>query len=140
NADIALGIVADAREALRALLAALPDQPGPRRDERRREARRDREEFEAITTPPGVREGGLVDPTGVVADLMRLLPPEAIITGDAGNFWHWFARYYRFRPPARFLGPPSGAMGYAAPAAVGAALRRRGTPVGPVADAGGFGR
>src|SRR5206468_9694100 len=65
-----------------------------------------------------------------------LLPPETIITGDAGNFWGWFGRYHRFRAP--FLGPTSGAMGYAMPAAVGAALARPGTPVLAVAGDGGF--
>ncbi|CAA9544790.1 MAG: Thiamine pyrophosphate-requiring enzymes, partial [uncultured Thermomicrobiales bacterium] len=68
-------------------------------------------------------------------------------TGDAGNFWSWFGRYRRF--PARgrdgagaFLGPTSGAMGYALPAAIGAAFAARASgldvPVLAVAGDGGF--
>ncbi|HEY8293137.1 MAG TPA: thiamine pyrophosphate-dependent enzyme, partial [Thermomicrobiales bacterium] len=79
-----------------------------------------------------------VDPTAIMADLARLLPPETIITGDAGNFWGWFGRYHRFASQGAFLGPTSGAMGYAMPAAVGAALARPGVPVLAVAGDGGF--
>ena len=73
-----------------------------------------------------------------MADLRRLLPPETIITGDAGNFWSWFGRYHRFGLPGAFLGPTSGAMGYAMPAALGAAFARPGVPVLAVAGDGGF--
>ena len=138
NVDLALGIVADAGEALRALNAALAGQPLPRVEERRAAAERDRAAFERIATPEPVADREPVDPLGVVADLRELLPPEAIITGDAGNFWHWFARYHRFRRPYTYLGPTSGAMGYAVPAAVGAALAQPGTPAIAVAGDGGF--
>jgi acetolactate synthase-1/2/3 large subunit len=77
-------------------------------------------------SPPAVAD--LVDPALVVAELNRQLPPDAILTSDAGNFYGWVARYYRFRRPGTFLGPTSGAMGYAVPAAVAAALVRRSAP------------
>ena len=56
-----------------------------------------------------------VHPGRVVADLRRLLPEDAIVTTDAGAFAGWAARGFRFRRPGTFLGPTSGAMGYALP-------------------------
>lgn len=138
NTPVALPIVADAREALRALGAAIAARPDPGRERRAALARDDRDAFEAVTTPRAVAAREPVDPTSVVADLGRLLPPETIITGDAGNFWSWFGRFGRFRAGGRFLGPTSGAMGYALPAAIGAALARPGVPVLAVAGDGGF--
>jgi acetolactate synthase I/II/III large subunit len=141
NNSIALGIVADAKEALIAMHAALATHPDPKRAPRRAATVRDRATFEAATSIPSsesLSTDSFVDPTTIMADLARLLPPETIITGDAGNFWGWFGRYHRFALPGAFLGPTSGAMGYAMPAAVGAALARPGVPVLAVAGDGGF--
>jgi len=144
NNSITLGIVSDAKEALSAMHSALTKHPDPKRDARRAAAARDRAIFEAATTIPEttqsfvLRPQSSVDPTTIMADLARLLPPEAVITGDAGNFWGWFGRYHRFSLPGAFLGPTSGAMGYAMPAAVGAALARPGVPILAVAGDGGF--
>lgn len=143
NNATALGIVADAREAVRALHAALADAPDPRRAAREAANARDREAFRAAVALPDGGGGygpddGPVDAAGIVADLNRLLSPETIVTGDAGNHWSWFGRYFRFPQEGMYLGPTSGAMGYAMPAAVGAALARPGTPVLAVAGDGGF--
>lgn len=143
NNSIALGIVADAKEALTAMHAALAAHPDSKRETHRAATARDRATFEAATAiPEGTRNpqssSAFVDPTTIMADLARLLPPETVITGDAGNFWGWFGRYHRFALPGAFLGPTSGAMGYAMPAAVGAALARPGVPVLAVAGDGGF--
>ena len=101
---------------------------------------RDRRAFEVATTPaalPAVDD--LVDPAIVLAELQRQLSPVAILTSDAGNFYGWLARYYRFRQPGTFLGPTSGAMGYAVPAAVAAALvSANAVPVVALAGDGGF--
>jgi hypothetical protein len=74
----------------------------------------------------------------VVAALRDVLPDDAIVTTDAGNFGGWLARGYRFRRPGTFLGPTSGAMGYALPAAIAAAIVHRDRPVVAVAGDGGF--
>ena len=138
NFPPAVGIVSDAREALVALHGALAEREDSGVGRRRMAAAADRASFEAIATPSAIESRTPVDPTGVLADIARLLPPETIITGDAGNFWGWFGRYHRFGPPGAFLGPTSGAMGYAMPSAVGAAFARPGTPVLSVAGDGGF--
>jgi acetolactate synthase-1/2/3 large subunit len=73
-----------------------------------------------------------------VATLRRLLPDEAIVTTDAGNFAGWLARGFRFRRPGTFLGPTSGAMGYGLPAAIAAALVHRDRSVVAWTGDGGF--
>jgi acetolactate synthase-1/2/3 large subunit len=73
-----------------------------------------------------------------MARLRTLMPDDAIITVDAGNFSGWIARYLRCNRPFSFLGPTSGAMGYSVPAAIGARLRSPHRPVVAFAGDGGF--
>ncbi len=74
-----------------------------------------------------------------MADLRKLLPEDAILTTDAGAFAGWTARGFRFRRPGTFLGPTSGAMGYAFPAALAAALVHRERRVVALVGDGGMG-
>ncbi len=64
---------------------------------------------------------GDLDMAHVVAVLREKLPPDTIITNDAGNFSGWAHRYLQFSTYPSQLGPTSGAMGYGLPAAVAAA-------------------
>ncbi|HET9017739.1 MAG TPA: thiamine pyrophosphate-dependent enzyme [Thermomicrobiaceae bacterium] len=132
-----LAIAAGAGETIEALLAAASEVDWP---DRSTENRRDREAFVAATTPPAASTvPELVDPALVIAEMQRQLPADAVITTDAGNFYTWLSRYYRFRRPGTFLGPISGAMGYAVPSAVAAALVRDSqVPVVACAGDGGF--
>jgi len=85
------------------------------------EGRQDYEAWSGID-PAQEQEWDGADVTQVFGILRDLLPEDALITSDAGNFSGWINRYLRFGRPGRQLGPVSGAMGYAVPAAVGAAL------------------
>ena len=67
-----------------------------------------------------------------------VLPDDAILTTDAGNFAGWAGRGFRFRRPGTFLGPTSGAMGYGLPAAIAAALVHRDRPVVALVGDGGL--
>ena len=71
--------------------------------------------------------------------LRSVLPEDAIVTTDAGNFGGWVARGFRFRRPGTFLGPTSGAMGYGLPAAIAAGLVHRDRVVVAVVGDGGLG-
>ncbi len=144
-----LGIAADARAFLAAAtaLAHAAEAGTAGRGARRAAANvADRAAWEEATTLPPIPHTalashgavGCVHPGAAVRALARLLPPDAILTSDAGNFAGWPARHYRFRYPGTFLGPTSGAMGYALPAAIAAALARPGRAVVAMAGDGGF--
>ncbi|MDQ0214151.1 acetolactate synthase-1/2/3 large subunit [Oikeobacillus pervagus] len=58
----------------------------------------------------------------VIELLQKLLPNNAIITNDAGNFAGWLHAFYPFSTEKSYIGPTSGAMGYGLPAAIGAKI------------------
>ena len=84
-------------------------------------------------------DGPGVHPGRVVAALGRLLPPDAIVTTDAGHFGGWAARGLWLRRPGTYLGPTAGAMGYGLPAAIAASLASPGRPVVALVGDGGLG-
>jgi len=91
-------------------------------------------EAQLAQTPPAVCD---LDMAKVIAHLRERLPPEAILTTDAGNFSGWAQRFYQFRAYPSQLGPTSGAMGYSVPAAIAARLAFPDRPVvGFVGDGG----
>jgi acetolactate synthase I/II/III large subunit len=75
---------------------------------------------------------------GVMAELRRRLPPEAIFTNGAGNFTVWAHRYYQFQRYPTQLAPRSGSMGYGVPAAVAAKALHPDRPVVCLAGDGDF--
>jgi acetolactate synthase-1/2/3 large subunit len=83
-------------------------------------------------------DGPGVHPGRTITTLRRVLPDDAIVTTDAGNFASWAGRGFRFRRPGTFLGPTSGAMGYGLPAAIAAALVHRDRPVVALVGDGGL--
>lgn len=82
-------------------------------------------------------EGG-VNISAALETIRKESPADTALITDAGNFAAWVPRFYRFREPHTHFAPLSGAMGYAAPAAVGVALARRGRRVVALAGDGGF--
>ena len=133
----AIALAADAGEVIAALRAIPTEPPSAARIAANLA---DRQAYETGATPPDRPAATeLVDPAVVVTELRRQLPPEAILTCDAGNFWGWVARYFRFLQPRTLLAPTSGAMGYAVPAAVaGALVTGSRAPVVALAGDGGF--
>ena len=108
-------------------------------DERTKGNAADRAMYEAASVVDVDRwDGPGVHPGRVVATLARLLPPDAIITTDAGDFGTWAARGFRFHRPGTFLGSSAGPMGYGLPAAIGATLARPGRLGVALAGDGGF--
>lgn len=100
----------------------------------------DRAAFEAASVVDAAPwDGPGVHPGRTITTLRRVLPDDAIITTDAGNFASWAGRGFRFRRPGTFLGPTSGAMGYGLPAAIAAALVHRDRPVVALVGDGGLG-
>ncbi|MBA2254516.1 MAG: hypothetical protein H0W07_05320 [Chloroflexi bacterium] len=135
--DLALPV--DAGAFLRAALAQAETGGNAAPQDRDELNRADRAAYEAASVIDDIPwDGPGVHPGRVITCLQRVLPPEAILTTDAGNFGSWTARGYRFRQHGTFLGPTSGAMGYSLPAGIAASLARPGTPVVSLAGDGGF--
>ena len=140
-----LTVTADARTFLRAandrlVGRAVLDAEKVRRRQEHNEA--DRAAWEESSTVDGGAEGWIgpgVHPGKAITTLRTVLPDDAILTTDAGNFAGWAGRGFRFRRPGTFLGPTSGAMGYAVPAAIAAALVHRDRPVVALVGDGGMG-
>ena len=75
----------------------------------------------------------------VAGHLDRLLPEDAVLTSDAGDFFVPIARTVVLGGGRRYLGPTSGTMGYGLPAAVAAKLAAPDRTVVAVCGDGGFG-
>lgn len=114
-----LAIAADPGAVVAALAASHVD--GRRWAVWRDEARKDYLEWSDIKADVASRWSG-ADMTDVFRQLRDLLPKDAIVTTDAGNFSGWCQRYLRYGRPGRLLAPVCGAMGYAVPSAVAASL------------------
>jgi acetolactate synthase-1/2/3 large subunit len=136
-ADIALAC--DAAAFLRAALPTAREAPTTSR-QRQTELVADRQTYLEASTVDGAQQwsGPGVHPGRVVATLQRVLPEDAVLTTDAGNFGLWPARGYRFSQPRTFLGPTSGAMGYGLPAAIAASLCAPDRTVVALCGDGGF--
>ncbi len=109
--------------------------------QRRRDANAaDRTAYEAARVVDGEPwDGPGVHPGRVVTAMGRILPPDAIVTTDAGHFGGWAARGLWLRRPGTFLGPTAGAMGYGLPAAIAASIASPGRPVVALVGDGGLG-
>ncbi|MFO1541461.1 MAG: thiamine pyrophosphate-binding protein [Chloroflexota bacterium] len=136
-----IAIAADAGrfvEAALSLLRAGALEAAPR-ERRLAAARADRAAWEAaVRVDAGDWDGPGLHPGRALATIAAHVPPATIVTTDAGNFAGWVARTWRFPRPGSFVGPTSGAMGYALPAAIAASLLHPDRPVIAFAGDGGF--
>jgi acetolactate synthase-1/2/3 large subunit len=137
NVQIAVGIVCDAKQALRALIPLI-------KRERSKEwfdeftACHEREYEKVIARDLAPREG-LPTMSKVIGDLGVVTKGEAIVVTDVGQHQMAAARYYPFRKPNTLLTSGGlGTMGYALPAAMGAAVGVPNQRVLAVIGDGGF--
>jgi acetolactate synthase-1/2/3 large subunit len=96
-----------------------------------------RADYEAGHAAPDY--GGALDLGRVMTELDRLLPADAVVTVDAGNFSGWPQRFLTFGGDRMLLGATSGAMGYAVPAAIAAKVAAPARVVVACVGDGGFG-
>jgi len=75
-----------------------------------------RADYEAAGRIP--EYGGDLDLGQVMAELRARIPPESVVTTDAGNFSGWAHRFLAYGGGRRLLGATSGAMGYGVPGAI----------------------
>jgi thiamine pyrophosphate-dependent acetolactate synthase large subunit-like protein len=143
---VALGIQADAAEAVSALLAACPEESAfadgaiaRDREVWQREAQELRARRAARLSQEADLHAQPIKPQRVYAELRRALPPETIVTLDAGAAPAYGYDRLTFSRPRTFLTPLDlGGLGFAFPAALGAKLARPTTPVLAIHGDGGF--
>lgn len=127
-----IGLVSDAGAALDALVIRAPSRPPPRDWTEAHAAYLD------SSSLPTARAGGGIDPSQVVGAMGEVLPEDAVLTNDAGNFSVFIHRYWRYNNPQTQLAPTNGAMGYGVPAAVAAKLAAPDRTVVACCGDGGF--
>jgi acetolactate synthase-1/2/3 large subunit len=140
---VAAAIVADAREALAALVTELTPRLTPAK---REAARRRREHLAELRTlhryfaePEQRLDDVPLRPERVITELARRLDEHAIVTMDAGANRLYMTHYFQCRGAGTVYQPSSiGGMGYALPAAMGAKLTHPERDCVAVCGDGGF--
>lgn len=132
-----LSVVSDVNEFLKDMLVEVQPEEDVEKIKKLEEANK---EYVTFATPKNVKtkEDGFADIKKVIQDLQDTLPKDAIITSDAGNFFSWISRYYRYEDDEIYLGPTSGAMGYGLPSAIGAQTAAPEKTVVSISGDGGF--
>jgi acetolactate synthase-1/2/3 large subunit len=140
---VAEAVVADARDALAALVAELTPRVTPAlRDaaRRRREHLAELKTLHRFFAEPEQRSDDVpLRPERVISELGRRLDERAIVTMDAGANRLYMTHYFQCRGAGTVYQPSSiGGMGYALPAAMGAKLTHPDRDCVAVCGDGGF--
>ena len=137
---VAVGIQADARETLAALLEVLAqDRVGQTPETWQQEARELRARRHARLHAEAALDAVPVKPQRVYAELRRVLPPDTIVALDAGAAPAYGYDRLQFTRPRTLLTPLDlGGLGFAFPAALGAKLGRPAAPALAIHGDGGF--
>jgi len=130
----AVGLCGDARDILLDLLERAPAMR--RRDWRRRV--RALEEAERAADPEEHDDGGM-SATQVLRELARHVGTDVVVATDVGQHQMWEAQHWAHERPRTLLTSGGlGTMGYALPAAIGAAFAGRSEEIWVVVGDGGF--
>jgi acetolactate synthase-1/2/3 large subunit/sulfoacetaldehyde acetyltransferase len=137
---VTLGIQADAGEALAALLEGLSQVRVPAtRTAWQQEAEDLRTQRQSRLQGEGNLNTLPLKPQRVYVELRRVLPPQTIVTLDAGAAPAYGYDRLHFSHPRTFLTPLDlGGLGFAFPVALGAKLGRPESPVLAIHGDGGF--
>jgi len=129
NVPVAVGLVGDAREILRELVAAL--QP--------RDCGTWRGEIASFVRPRVESFKGGLSPEGILGALDGASAGRCTVVSDVGQHQMWVAKLFRYeRPNTHITSGGLGTMGFAVPAAMGVVLARPGQPVWAISGDGGF--
>ncbi len=129
NVATDVGLVGDARQILGALL----DQVEPR------DCEGWRAEIAAFMRPRHESFRGDLSPESILAAIDQAAGGRCTIVSDVGQHQMWVAKLYRYcRPNTHITSGGLGTMGFAVPAAMGAALARPDEPVWAISGDGGF--
>ncbi|HEX5396795.1 MAG TPA: biosynthetic-type acetolactate synthase large subunit [Candidatus Limnocylindria bacterium] len=138
NVETDLGIVADAGDLLAALLERLPQSEWRSAWWTELDAWREISERRSWHGSGGWRQGRL-SADYVVEQIGEATDHQATLVSDVGQNQMWAARYFGFRRPFAHLSSGGlGTMGYAVPAAMGAAMAAPERPTWAITGDGGF--
>ncbi|MDS9469825.1 thiamine pyrophosphate-binding protein [Paracoccus sp. MBLB3053] len=143
-----LAILADARTFLRQILAELdaraagsdaPPNGLPRLQGWRDEIAGWRAEWEDFVAPGFAAHQQPIRPERIVADCQKILPPDAILSFDAGIHHNWFMQFWKARGPQNMLNSWGySGMGFGPSAILGAKLAAPDRVCVSVCGDGGF--
>jgi acetolactate synthase-1/2/3 large subunit len=129
NVPVAVALVGDVRDTLRALLETV----GPRRCEEWRA------EIAGFVRPRQENFRGGLSPEGILDAIDRESRGRCTVVSDVGQHQMWVAKLFRYqRPNSHITSGGLGTMGFAVPAALGVTLARPGEPVWAISGDGGF--
>ena len=132
-------LVGDAARVLGQLLEAVKPRAAGRGEAAEKRVAGWRAEKGYFNAPAYSSDAAPLLPQRVIGEMMRVLPPEAIVTCDAGENRILMTHFYQTKAPGGFLqAAGSGPMGFAIPAALAAKLVHPDRPVVAVCGDGGF--
>lgn len=134
--EVDLGVISDAKGFLKAALKLIDQNSCSERAELVKACHE--VYLKSATLPAPKNSEGFAELNSVLADLNKLVPENSILTSDAGNFYGWMAKYFRFTATKKYIGPTSGAMGYGLPGALGAKVANPDHTVISFSGDGGF--
>lgn len=132
NVPTEIPIVADAKEALKALIAQ--ETKPPAHGEWLETLQRWKKEY-----PYFYKDNGKLKPQKVIELLYEKTKGEAIVVTDVGQHQMWAAQYYKLNKAHRWVTSGGlGTMGFGLPASIGAALANKDATVLAILGDGGF--
>ncbi|MDR1656013.1 MAG: biosynthetic-type acetolactate synthase large subunit [Deltaproteobacteria bacterium] len=132
-------LVADARQALKAILEALGPVPDYDQSGRRQwlEKIANWNAKFPLTYDRTFRDG--IKPQAVIEAIYRLTSGKAVIVTEVGQHQMWAAQYYIYQSPRQFITSGGlGVMGFGLPAALGVLVARPGSTVIDISGDGSF--
>jgi acetolactate synthase-1/2/3 large subunit len=137
NVDIDVPIVADAKNALRAIYELLIKKVKKREDSAW--FRRIREVKEQFLNNASNEEGRNLKPRTLLKELRKILPEDAIVATEVGQNQIWAALHYKaFKPRTYITSGGLGTMGFGFPASLGAKVACPDRVVVDIAGDGSF--
>ncbi len=138
NVRVDVGLVGDARESLRALLAVLRRRNIPPRMDRQQWLQRI-ESWRSEHPMTYDKYANNVKPQFVIETLAQYASEDAIVAVDVGQHQMWGAQFWNFTRPRTWLSSSGlGSMGYGFPAAMGAQMAFPDRQVIAIVGDGGF--
>ena len=138
NVRVDVGLVGDAKESLRALLAVLRRRNVPPRMERQQWLQRI-ESWRSEHPLTYDKYANNVKPQFVIETLAQYASEDAIVAVDVGQHQMWGAQFWNFTRPRTWLSSSGlGSMGYGFPAAMGAQMAFPDRQVIAIVGDGGF--